>query len=351
MTSRNAALAIPGDLNTLTGGYLYDRRLLSELRATGRQVTHIALPGSFPAPSAKDKLAAAERLAAMPQECPVIIDGLAMGAMDTALLAGMAAPIVALVHHPLARESGLEPERRAALFRSERANLALAAHVIVTSRHTAALLTAEYGVPCGRLTVARPGMDAPPAAVEKTDPPLILSVGMLAPRKGHDVLLRALASIAERPWQAIIVGSPRDAAHADLLTDLASDSRLSGRLHMVNEVPANELARLYGQATVFALATRYEGHGIVFDEAMTHGLPVVSCATGAVPDTLADGAGILVPPDDPGAFAAALARVLDDAEARSAMAAASAAAGAALPGWDVTAQQVSRVLDAVVARA
>ncbi|MFT4766893.1 MAG: glycosyltransferase involved in cell wall biosynthesis [Glaciecola sp.] len=346
---KTAALAVPGDLATLTGGYRYDRRLLEELRALGRDVTHVALGDSFPRPSPADMLDAGKRLAAVSADCPVIIDGLAMGAMDHSVLAKLSAPIVALVHHPLAQESGLDAALRARLLRSERDNLALAAHVIVTSTHTAALLTSDYGVAPARITVARPGSDGPKAPAAPADPPLILSVGIQIPRKGHDVLLRALANIADDAWQAIIVGSARDAAHAELLGNLLTRLGLSRRVRLAGEVTPEELAQLYGQATLFALATRYEGYGIVFDEAMTHGLPIVSCAVGAVPLTVAPGAGQLVPPDDPRAFAAALARVLKDAGARSAMAAAAAAAGSELPGWDGTAGVVAAVLDRVVA--
>ena len=351
MTRRAAAFAIPGDLMTDTGGYRYDRRLLAELRAMGGDVSHIALAGSFPEPSPADNSAAAERLAAVPPGCPVIIDGLALGAMDRTVLSAMAAPIVALVHHPLAREAGLDRARRSQLYRSERDNLALAAHVIVSSPHTAALLSADYAVPADRITVARPGSDRPSARVAKAEPPLILSVGIQVPRKGHDVLLRALARVADRPWQAIIAGPALDRAHAGLLAGLREELGLVSRVRLAGRVPGDELARRYGQASLFALATRYEGYGMVFDEAMAHGLPIVTCASGAVPATVAPGAGRLVPRDDPDAFAAALATLLDDGAARSAMAAASAAGGAALAGWESTAQRVATVLDGVAAGA
>lgn len=354
MTARRAAFAVPGDLTTLTGGYIYDRRLLAELRAQGREVAHIPLGGSFPDPTPADMADAAARLAAVPAGHPVIIDGLAMGAMDRAVLAGMAAPVVALVHHPLAHEGGLPDDRRAHLHRTERENLRLAAQVIVPSPHTAALLVSDYGVAADRLTVARPGTDRPAAEAARparADPPLILSVGIQVPRKGHDVLLRALARVVDRPWQAVIAGSALDADHAAALARLLCDLGLAGRVRLAGRVPEAELSRLCRRASLFALATRYEGYGIVFDEAMVHGLPIVSCATGAVPDTVPPDAGLLVPPDDPGAFAAALARVLDDAALRDAMAAAAARAGAALPGWAETARCVGAVLDRAAAGA
>jgi glycosyltransferase involved in cell wall biosynthesis len=344
VSAPRCAFAVPGDLATPTGGYLYDRRLLAGLRRLGHDVTHLALGASFPDPTPADTADAAARLAAVPADCPVIVDGLALGAMDPAVLAGTAAPIVALVHHPLALESGLAPARRAQLARSERQNLAGVAHVVVPSAHTARLLATDYGVAPARITVARPGVDRSPVRGPKADPPLVLSVGILVPRKGHDVLLRALARIRDRRWQAVIVGAALDAAHAASLERLRSELALTDRVRLAGTVDADTLARCYGQARLFALATRHEGHGIVFDEAMAHGLPIVACATGAVPDTVAPGAGLLVPPEDPEALAAALARVLDEPATHAALAAASAAAGAALPAWEETARLVAGVL-------
>jgi glycosyltransferase involved in cell wall biosynthesis len=172
-------------------------------------------------------------------------------------------------------------------------------------------------------------------------------VGIQVPRKGHDVLLRALARLRDRRWQAVIVGAALDAVHAAFLARLRAELALGDRVRLAGAVDGHTLARLYGQAHLFVLATRHEGHGIVFDEAMARGLPIIACATGAVPDTVAPGAGLLVPPEDPEALAAALARVLDEPDTHAALAAASASAGAALPGWETTARVVAGVLDQV----
>lgn len=347
MTATPAAFAIPGDITTLTGGYIYERRLLEGLRAAGRDVAHVVLGASFPDPSPEDMADAAARLAAIEPGRPLILDGLVFGSIDPAALAKVRPPIVAMIHHPLALESGLDPETRAHLFRTERANLGRAAHVLVPSRHTADLLASDYGVAPDRITIARPGTDRPTGRARPADPPLILSVGIRHPRKGHDILLRALARLADLEWQAVIVGSRYDEAHAAGLDDLHDALGLAGRVRLAGQVPADTLARLYGEAAIFALATRYEGYGIVFDEAMAHGLPIVSCRTGAVPATVAKDAALLVPPEDPEAFAAALRRLLSDSGLRMRMAAASRRAGDALPGWATTAAVAGRVLDAL----
>lgn len=126
---------------------------------------------------------------------------------------------------------------------------------------------------------------------------------------------------------------------------MAKASGLGNRLRLPGKVSADVLQRLFAQASVFALATRYEGYGIVFDEALSHGLPIVSCATGAVPETVPAEARLLVPPDDTTSFAAALRDLLEHPEKRARLASASAALATALPGWANTAQAAGTMLD------
>jgi glycosyltransferase involved in cell wall biosynthesis len=350
MTPTPAAFAIPGDITTLTGGYIYERRLLEGLRARGRDVAHIELGASFPCPTPDDMADAASQLASIGSGRPLILDGLVFGSIDTTALAQVRPPIVAMIHHPLAQESGLGSETREHLFRTERANLGLAAHVLVPSRHTAELLESDYDVAPDRITIARPGTDRPVGRAQPAEPPLILSVGIQHPRKGHDILLRALARLPDLAWQAVIVGSRYDESHAASLDILHRSLGLADRVTLAGQVPAGTLSGLYGKAAIFALATRYEGYGIVFDEAMAHGLPIVSCRTGAVPATVAKDAGLLVAPEDPEAFAGALRQLLTHPQERDRMSAASRQAGDALPGWETTADIAGRVLDRLGAR-
>lgn len=342
---RAAAFAIPGDIETKTGGYIYERMLLLALRAQGRAVDHLILPASFPDPSPDEMAQAVAQMAAVPPDRPLIIDGLVFGAVETAGLATVAAPIVAMIHHPLALETGLSPARAALLRQREAANLALAAQVVVPSPHTAAILQAEYGVAPGRIRVALPGFAAPDPLRLPSQPPLILSVGILAPRKGHDILLRALALLADMDWQAVIVGAPHFPDTAHELQALCTALGLDGRVRFTGLIDGAEVRDHYRRATIFALATRYEGYGIVLGEALLHGLPIVSCAVGAVPQTVPAGAGLLVPPDDPARFADALRRLLADPALRARMAAVSERAGHALPGWDDTARIMGAALD------
>jgi hypothetical protein len=187
MSLRRAAFAIPGDITTPTGGYIYERRLLegSARAGPGRAACatwHVVSRPECPGHGRCDRAASS-----LEPDRAVILDGFISATLDTDALAGLHVPSVAMVHHPLALEVGLEPDRREHLYRIERANLAHIDHVLVPSPATAAMLTGSYDVAPERITIARPGTDRPSRQRAPVSPPLILSVGIQHPRKGHDV--------------------------------------------------------------------------------------------------------------------------------------------------------------------
>mgnify|MGYP001551165042 CR=1 FL=1 len=345
--SRPVAVAIPGDLDTPTGGYAYDRRVIEELGALGWDVEHIPLGPSFPTPTTEDMSDAAQVLQSVSPDTPLVIDGLALGALEPSVVAEIAAPIVALIHHPLAQEGVLGDARREYLHATEQANLAKCRAVVVTSPHTAMLLQTEYGVPADVLTVAEPGTDPPTGSRHPSAPPLILSVGSQIRRKGHDVLIRALGLVSELEWRAVIAGEPRDQVFAKEIVGLVSAEGLEGRIELPGAVDSHTLHELYREASVFALATRFEGYGMVFSEAMSYGLPIVTCQTGAVPDTVGEGAALLVEPDNHEALADALRAVLTDPDVEASLAAASIAAGSRVPRWRDTGLGFAAALEGV----
>ncbi len=137
--------------------------------------------------------------------------------------------------------------------------------------------------------MAPPGFRPADPVHQPQSPPLILSVGILAERKGHDVLVAALGHIRDLDWQAQIVGKAHDGAVESALRRQIADLGLGDRVQLTGLLADDAVIERYREASVFALATRYEGYGMVLGEAMLHGLPIVTCHTGAVPDTVAPG--------------------------------------------------------------
>ena len=117
---KRVVFAVPGSLDTPTGGYAYDRRIMAELRHLGWEVDYLNIGDGFPAPDEATRAAARSLLAAIPAGRPIVLDGLALGVLpDVAAELASRHPLVALVHHPLALESGLTAERADMLRRSD----------------------------------------------------------------------------------------------------------------------------------------------------------------------------------------------------------------------------------------
>ncbi len=343
------AFAVPGGLEVRSGGSIYDRKVAEGLREEGWWVDVLEWPASFPFPNEDDRLAVAASLAALPDNALVMIDGLALGT-----LAGLARHemrrlrLVALVHHPLALETGLSPMMAATFASEERDALACVRAVIVTSQTTAAIVEGAFGVPGELITVATPGVDRPaaPRGERRPGPVRIFTLGSISPRKAHHVLIEALGRIDDLDWTCAIAGGlEKDPETAEALIAQIAMLGLEDRVRLIGEVTEDEAAALYADADIFALASVYEGYGMVFAEALAHGLPIVATTGGAIPEVVPEAGGLLVQPSNAEAFAAALGALVSDPARRAVLAEGSRQAGESLTGWNRTAGEIASVLE------
>jgi glycosyltransferase involved in cell wall biosynthesis len=337
----------PGQLDTPTGGYHYDRRLIRELQLLGVEVELIGLSNRFPFPDERALEEARLAFAALPDHSLVIVDGLAFGALDE--LAEQEAQrlrIIALCHHPLALESGLDPAQQERFQRSEQRALQAARAVLVTSDFTRETLISQFAMPPDRVVVARPGTEPSPFAPCDGNPVRLLTVASLTRRKAHDVLIDALALLADLPWQARFVGGRDfDPDWSDTLQQQVNRLQLQERIHFTGAV--DELETEFHNADLFVLPSRFEGYGMVFAEALAAGLPIIAARAGAVPDVVPESAGLLVPPDDTGALTAALRSLLTREDVRRKLQAGARKAAANLPAWADSARRVADLIEDV----
>ncbi len=343
------AFAIPGDLATLTGGYAYDRRIIGELRRRGWTVDALGLSDGFPWPTPAQRTAAAARLLALPDDGPLVMDGLALGVLPE-VAQGLATrrPVVALVHHPLALEAGLTAPQVLQLAASERASLAASTRVIATSRTTSDLLHRDFAVPTDKLDVVLPGTDRAPFATGSGDGEIVqmLSVAAISARKGFETLVDALAPLGALPWHLTIAGDrARDAAAVARLDAVIARHGLQRRIICVGAVLAERLSALYQSADLFVLASVYEGFGMAYAEALARGLPVIGTTGGAIPEVVPRTAGLLVTPGDVAALTEALRQLIGDRSLRQQLAAGALAAAHALPSWQESGARFAEILD------
>jgi len=335
--------AIPGDIESRTGGYEYSRRVLAALE----NASHLPLPGAFPHPAEADVVAVREAIShALRPGDILLIDGLAYGALPVSTFDAVAAPIVALCHHPLCLETGLPPERGGALRESEAAALRRADRIIVTSAHTGETLTEIFGVAPEKIAIALPGVDPTPRALGSGGAPALLAVGSLIPRKGFDILIDALSALTHLDWRLDIVGSPRHAPEtAAALRARIDANAMSNRIFLRGEATDNERAAHYARGDVFVSSSHYEGYGMALAEALAAGLAIVTTTGGAAAQTAPDGCALKIPPGDIAALRVALSRVLTEPDLRSDLSDAAWRAGQCLPRWADTARIILSVAE------
>jgi glycosyltransferase involved in cell wall biosynthesis len=329
------ALLVPGPFDTVSGGYAYDRRIVAGLRALGHEVRVVELAGRHPLPDAAAEASAADALAALPEGVTPVLDGLGLPAFAALADALAARGAVGLIHHPTALETGFDARAREELRRRERLLFSRMARLIATSPLTARRLPEEFGAEPARLGVVEPGTDAAPRARGSGGPGCaILAVGVIAPRKGHDVLIRALARLTDLDWSLTIAGGVRDAVHADGLAALVEEKGLSARVRFAGELSPEALDALYARADLFALASHWEGYGMAVAEAMARGLPCAITSGGALAELLPKAAGVVAAPGEAELLSRAMRRPIYDTALRAEMAEAAWQAGQRLPRWD-----------------
>jgi glycosyltransferase involved in cell wall biosynthesis len=368
---------VPGRLDQVTGGYLFDRRLVDGLRARGRAVRVIELDGRFPDADDTARRAAAAALAATPDDGVVVIDGLALPGFDDCLAAHSARlRLIGFVHHPLSAEAGGAPADLARHAETEARLWPMLRGIVCASAHTARAVCAA-GIAPARVAVASPGTERPvsegaahagpdegaPHEVamhevamhegmrhERSGPLRLLAVGTVTPRKGHLALVEALAGLRALDWRLVCVGSlARDAGCVAALREAIEAHRIGDRVALRGELSVADLEHEWRQADVFVLPSLHEGYGMAFAEALVRGLPVVATTAGAMPETVPAEASLHVPPGDVDALREALRRLIVEPDLRASLAAGARRAGAGLPDWPLAVDRWIAAVDRIAA--
>ena len=336
------------DRDEPTGGNVYNRALITELRALGIDVRLQKLAGPWPDGDATSHLMLARALRAAPA---CLVDGIvASGSPDVVAAAVESSHAVTIVVHlPISDELSLEPAQRQRYALLESQAVHAASGVLCSSRWAAAELRRRYGR--DDVGVAIPGVT--PAAVapgsRDSRPPCFLTVASLTPTKDQLTLVRALAQLADLSWTADLIGSDRaDPSYAAQVRAEIAAAGLEERVMVPGILAGPALDERWDTADLFVLTSRIETYGLVVVEALARGIAaVVSARTGAV-EALQEGAttdspetpGTAVPAGDAETLAAVLRRWLTEPMLRHSWRQAALARRDTLPGWQQTAEAV-----------
>jgi glycosyltransferase involved in cell wall biosynthesis len=333
-----------------TGGNIYDRRVCAGLADAGWNVRVTTVAAAWPLPDSRGRADLARIVSAIPDGEPTLIDGLIASPSAAQLLPHTGRiRITVLLHMPLATDFGTQHDASAQ--RSERVVLRAATGVVVTSAWTRQQVLTRYAIPAHRVRVARPGTDRV-ATPPRPRRGRLICVGVLGRHKGQDVLIEALADLADLDWHCVLAGPlDRDPEFVGQLQTRITRLGYGHRIQLTGVLTGAALSHAYTTADLLVAPSRAETYGMTVTEALAHGLPVVAAAVGGLPEALgsaADGTrpGELVPPGDPAALAAALRSWLGDERHRHRLRAAARRRRSTLHGWEQTTQEISTALTA-----
>jgi glycosyltransferase involved in cell wall biosynthesis len=344
-----------GDPGTLTGGYLYHQRIAALAPRFGARVHFVSVPAApFPLPAAAGPWVL-RRLARQRPDV-VLLDSIATAYLGPWLpVRWPRTPVVAILHQP---PGGIDHPavRRTAQGVLDRWAYRSASRLLPASAALADEL-AVAGLPRERMTVVPPGRDvAPspgtlPADLRQGRRTALLSVGNWVARKGLLDLLEAVSRLPDDAGTLHLVGDPdAEPSYAARVRARLAAADLAGRVVVHGPLPVAGVAACYAAADAFALASSREPYGTVYGEAMAAGLPVVGYAAGNLPHLARDGEeGLVVPPGDVAALAAALRRLADDEQLRTRLGTAAARRAATFPTWADTAARLFGELRAAAA--
>lgn len=351
-------LIIYGSLDTLSGGYLYDRQLVEYLRSCGDTVEIFSLPGRNYARHLADNLSndlwqrlRSARLDVLLQD---ELNHPSLLRLNRRLRGRVPYPVVSIVHHLRSSEPHAPGAHEFYRWIEKRFLASVDAFICNSETTRRAVCAALDRAELPRSIVAHPGGDrfASPLTPDeirqratRSGPLRVVFVGNLIQRKGLLILLEALLKLPAGTCQLSVVGNATcDARYMRVVYHLLMVTQWAG-VTLMGAVDDVELATLLAQGDVLAVPSEYEGFGIAYLEGMNFGLPAIGTTSGGAREIIADGVnGYLVPPNDPAALAQCLMNLAADRAKLAQMSLAARESFLTLPGWTDSMASVRRAL-------
>ncbi|MEW6335677.1 MAG: glycosyltransferase family 4 protein [Thermodesulfobacteriota bacterium] len=339
-------LVIYGDLDLVSGGYLYDRMLVGHLKGRGARIDILSLPARSYGLLLADNLSGALPRAVKAHGFDLLLEDElnhpSLFYLNRRLRKVLKGPIIAIVHH--LRSSEPRPAWQNAFYRRvERRYLEGVDGFVFNSDTTRLAVETVLGTTPPSV-VALPGGDhllprlddgALARRCHEAGPLRILFVGNVIPRKGLHTLLAALDRLRRESWLLTVAGSlSADRRYAARIRRRISRSGFDRRVTLLDTVPTGRISDLMETHQCLAVPSYYEGYGIAYLEAMGFGQPLIASRAGAAPEGIDDGReGFLVAPGDSEGLAEAIGRLLRDRTLLETMSRAARARYRGHPPW------------------
>lgn len=348
--TRRYHFIVPGDINQYTGGFIYAKRIIKELRQIGRNVILHELSEEFPNEVIPEKISLKMIFDQVFDNDIVIIDWLGILAFEKVLEIHHSRVIfIALIHNPVHIDT--QTFSKINFEQIEIKFLSMFQQVIVTSEYTAELLR-KYTKGL-EISTINPGIDKPAKINDSytpnsKQPVRIISVGSIIPRKGLFVLIEALSQLKKFQWKLICVGNvDRDKKYVENIKMKITSHNLMDRIEFTGNVSAHKLSKLYQSSDIFVLPSNFESYGMVLAEAMIYSLPIITTNAGAIPYTVSTNSAILIKPGSVNELVEALYKLITDIEFRKYKAKESKKAGKQLLTWRDAAKKFDSIVNNV----
>ncbi|GAB4578187.1 MAG: hypothetical protein Fur0022_09210 [Anaerolineales bacterium] len=350
-------LLIYGSLDTLSGGYLYDRKLVEYLRGQGDTVEVISIPWRNYAAHLTDNfnLALIRRLKNFHGDL-LLQDELnhpSLFLLNRKFISNLQSPIFSIVHHLRASEQ--HPAWIMPLYRAvERAYLRTLNGFVFNSQTTQRAVEGLMGQKAAQSVVALPAGNRLPITIEEAmirgrafqpGPLRLLFVGNVIPRKGLHTVLEALAKV-DFDWELQVAGDLRVASiYSRGLETYVAQKGWKNRVRFWGTVTDEKLTHLALESHLLVMPSSYEGFGIAYLEGMGFGLPAIGTTAGAAGEIISDGVdGFLIPPGDAQALADRLCELNGSRTRLATLSLAARKRYEAHPGWEVSMRKVREFL-------
>lgn len=354
-------LVIFGDLDTISGGYLYDRKLVEYLQARGDRVEVISIAWRNYLRHLGDNFSASllERLTSLQLDV-LLQDELnhpSLFLINGRLRKRCAYPLVSIVHH--LRSSELRPAWQNHLYGCiERRYLSSVDAFIFNSQTTRQAVEHLLQKPTPGIVAYPSGNRLSPALTMeeiqkralRPGPLKVLFLGNVIPRKGLHLLFEALERMPKQSWNLTVIGSTHvDPGYTRRLQSQAARSGILERVHFTGAVGDDELVAALANHHLLVVPSSYEGYGIVYLEGMGFGLPAIGTQSGAAGEIITHGQdGFLVPPGDAVQLASLLQELVHDRQRLQAMSLSARRRYDRQPTWEQSMQRVRAFLMSII---
>jgi glycosyltransferase involved in cell wall biosynthesis len=302
---------VPGDLHTLTGGYLYNMQMINGLKKKGYTIRVLGTDWQWKDRDDPEKICRRQLEKIPPGSC-AFIDSLILGHLHNIVQEyGDRIKFLGIIHLPASYDVSTGIQGKLADEEFEAMNHMR--HLVVTGQFTFDLLC-NAGVNPVKISTVHPGTgEFPRKRKYEPIPSKLLCIANYSALKAQDVLIHALYRLNEWKWTLHLYGdTDRDTDYAETLRSLILELKMESRVTMHGIVERHEISTVFLNADLFVMPSLFESYGMALVESLAHGIPVVTTSAGNIPYTVPDGMGLLTEPGNEEQLADAIRSLFDD---------------------------------------